>query len=53
MGKFPFMANSKVLCQGKTGGFAKLTNSQNGKILGSYLINPEVSELLLELSLAW
>ena len=53
VGKFPFQANGKALGLGDYAGWAKIvTDTQSGKILGAYMIGPEVTELLPELTLA-
>lgn len=51
--RFPFQANGKALGLGDSSGWVKLiTDSKYNEILGAYLIGPEVTELLPELTIA-
>jgi dihydrolipoamide dehydrogenase len=53
VGRFPFQANGKALGLGDYAGWAKLiVDEKYGEILGAFMIGPEVTELLPELTLA-
>ena len=53
IGRFPFQANGKALGMGDYAGWVKIVMDEKyGEILGAYMIGPEVTELLPELTLA-
>jgi len=53
IGRFPFMANGKALCEGEEAGFIKIVaRSKNEKILGVHIIGSHASELISEGALA-
>ncbi len=53
IGRFPFQANGKALGLGEGIGWVKLiVDARYGEILGAFMIGPEVTELLPELTLA-
>ena len=53
IGRFNFQANGKALGLGDYAGFVKVVkDAKSGKILGTHMIGPEVTELLPEFTLA-
>ncbi len=56
VGKFPFMASGKALCEGETDGFVKvLAAADTGRLLGLHIIGPHATELVAEgvLAVRW
>lgn len=51
-GTFPFMANSRARCNGKTDGFVKILTDLNDKILGAHIIAPDAGDLISPLVVA-
>jgi dihydrolipoamide dehydrogenase len=52
-GKFPFVANSKAIIHGETGGFAKvIAHKETDELLGVHMIGPSVTDLIAEASAA-
>jgi len=53
IGRFPFMASGKALCEGEGAGFIKIVaGSKNEEILGVHIIGSHASELISEGALA-
>jgi dihydrolipoamide dehydrogenase len=53
IGRFPFMASGKALCEGERAGFVKIVaDPKNEEILGVHIIGCHASELISEGALA-
>ncbi len=53
VGKFPFAASGRALSLNETEGFAKIVADKNtNQVLGAFLVGPEVTELIAEVTLA-
>ncbi|HID93399.1 MAG TPA: dihydrolipoyl dehydrogenase [bacterium (Candidatus Stahlbacteria)] len=46
IGEFPLIANGKALCVGESEGFVKVVASDDGTVLGVFIVGPNASDLI-------